>query len=112
MSCTSPLRRIDLYAAQGRASANDYAAQARAFQADADWSATYNHTLAGGKWDHMMDQTHIGYTVMERTAREYLAGGEGAAIVHTSADGRGHRGFCFQLASGFRGARSPDLGCV
>lgn len=52
-----------LYASQGRASANDYAAQARAlFQADADLSAYYNHALAGGKWDHMMDQTHIGYT--------------------------------------------------
>jgi glycosyl hydrolase family 115 len=25
-------------------------------------SAYYNHTLAGGKWDHVMDQTHIGYT--------------------------------------------------
>ncbi len=36
-----------LYAGQGRASANDYAAQARAlFQADADLSAYYNHTLA------------------------------------------------------------------
>ncbi len=52
-----------LYAAQGRASANDYAAQARAlFKDDADLSYYYNHTLAGGKWDHMMDQTHIGYT--------------------------------------------------
>jgi len=52
-----------LYAGQGRASANDYAARVRElFQADADWSATYNHTLAHGKWDHMMDQTHIGYT--------------------------------------------------
>jgi hypothetical protein len=52
-----------LYARQGRASANDYAARVRElFQADADWSSTYNHTLAGGKWDHMMDQTHIGYT--------------------------------------------------
>ena len=51
------------YAQQGRASANDYAARVRElFQADADWSATYNHTLADGKWDHMMDQTHIGYT--------------------------------------------------
>ena len=55
--------RNRLYADQGRASANDYAARVRElFQADADWSATYNHTLAGGKWDHMMDQTHIGYT--------------------------------------------------
>jgi len=55
--------RNQLYASQGRASANDLAAQARAlFQADADLSAAYNHTLAHGKWDHMMDQTHIGYT--------------------------------------------------
>jgi len=52
-----------LYASQGRASANDLAVQARAlFQADADLSARYNHDLAGGKWNHMMDQTHIGYT--------------------------------------------------
>jgi hypothetical protein len=52
-----------LYAAQGRASANDLAAQTRQlFQADADLTARFNHTLAHGKWDHMMDQTHIGYT--------------------------------------------------
>jgi len=52
-----------LYLSQGRASVNDLAAQARAlFQADADLSAYYNHTMAHGKWDHMMDQTHIGYT--------------------------------------------------
>ncbi|MGA2574573.1 MAG: glycosyl hydrolase 115 family protein [Bryobacteraceae bacterium] len=55
--------RNRLYASQGRASANDYAACVRElFQADADLSAAYNHTLANGKWDHMMDQTHIGYT--------------------------------------------------
>lgn len=52
-----------LYATQGRASANDYAQEARKlFQADADLSAYYNHTLSAGKWDHMMDQSHIGYT--------------------------------------------------
>ena len=52
-----------LSATQGRASANDFAAQARElFKADADLSAYYNHTLANGRWDHMMDQTHIGYT--------------------------------------------------
>jgi hypothetical protein len=51
------------YAGQGRASANDLAARAKGlFQADADLSDSYNHTLAHGKWDHMMDQTHIGYT--------------------------------------------------
>ena len=52
-----------LYAAQGRASTNELANQARRlFESDAELSAYYNHTLAGGKWDHMMDQTHIGYT--------------------------------------------------
>lgn len=52
-----------LYASQGRASANDYAAKTRElFQADAQLTEYYHHTLAGGKWDRMMSQTHIGYT--------------------------------------------------
>ena len=52
-----------LYAAQGRASANDYAAQVRElFGADAQLTDYYHHGLAGGKWDRMMSQTHIGYT--------------------------------------------------
>jgi Glycosyl hydrolase family 115/Gylcosyl hydrolase family 115 C-terminal domain len=55
--------RSRLYAKEGRAVANDYAEKARAlFRADAALSDEYNHKLAGGKWDHMMDQTHIGYT--------------------------------------------------
>jgi hypothetical protein len=56
-----------LYAAQGRASANDMAAQTRAlFRADSDLTDYYNHTLAHGKWNHMMDQTHIGYTYWQQ----------------------------------------------
>jgi hypothetical protein len=52
-----------LYATQGRVIANDFANETRAlFAADAALTAEYNHKLAGGKWDHMMDQTHIGYT--------------------------------------------------
>ncbi len=52
-----------LYAHQGRASANNFAAQARAlFQADSNLSNDYNHNMENGKWDHMMDQPHIGYT--------------------------------------------------
>ena len=55
--------RNRLYAAEGRASTNDLASNARALsQTDADLSSYYNHALAHGKWDHMMDQTHIGYT--------------------------------------------------
>src|SRR5215472_8889855 len=52
-----------LYASQGRAITNQLARDARAlFQMDAELSADYNHKLEGGKWNHMMDQTHIGYT--------------------------------------------------
>ena len=32
------------------------------FEYDAMLSREYNHKLLEGKWDHMMDQTHIGYT--------------------------------------------------
>jgi hypothetical protein len=53
----------NLYALQGRASTNDLAEKVRSlFRADAELSAAYNHTLAHGKWNHMMDQTHLGYT--------------------------------------------------
>lgn len=32
------------------------------FARDAELSDQYNHKLLDGKWDHMMDQTHLGYT--------------------------------------------------
>jgi Glycosyl hydrolase family 115/Gylcosyl hydrolase family 115 C-terminal domain len=64
--------RNHLYATQGRAATNDLAAQTRAlFQADADFSAAYNH-LANGKWDHMMDQTHIGYSYWQEPRKNTL----------------------------------------
>jgi len=51
------------YATQGRVSANDFARDAeKLFSTDAELSAEYNHKLAHGKWNHMMDQTHLGYT--------------------------------------------------
>jgi hypothetical protein len=55
--------RNALFAKQGRASANAEAALVRAlFKNDQDLSDYYNNVLAGGKWHHMMDQPHIGYT--------------------------------------------------
>ncbi len=64
-----------LLAAQGRASANDYAAAVKAlFQADARWSGVYNHTLADGKWDHMMDQTHIVYMGWQQPPSNVMPG--------------------------------------
>ena len=55
--------RNELFAKQKRASANAEAARVRdLFDKDQKMSDNYNKELAGGKWDHMMDQTHIGYT--------------------------------------------------
>ncbi len=50
-------------ARMGSPRANVEADQVRAmFARDAELSEEYNHKLLNGKWDHMMDQTHIGYT--------------------------------------------------
>jgi hypothetical protein len=55
--------RNALYARQGRASANTWADETRAhFARDTTLTDEYNHKLLNGRWDHMMDQTHIGYT--------------------------------------------------
>ena len=50
------------YAAQGRAATNVMADSVRLkFDKDAAISKYYNKTLSNGKWNHMMDQAHIGY---------------------------------------------------
>ncbi len=55
--------RNQLYAKQGRVSANDHAEQAKAlFELDKQLSDYYNTTLANGKWKHMMSDVHIGYS--------------------------------------------------
>lgn len=54
--------RNNLYAKQGRLSANDYGQQARSlFNLDNQLSGYYNDTLADGKWKNMMSDVHIGY---------------------------------------------------
>ncbi|GAC1314342.1 MAG: glycosyl hydrolase 115 family protein [Mucilaginibacter sp.] len=56
-----------LYAAQGRAETNAMAAKVKElFEKDAQISAHYNKGIANGKWNHMMDQTHIGYTYWQQ----------------------------------------------
>jgi hypothetical protein len=55
--------RNQLFAEQGRASVNAEAERTRElFRKDQELSDYYNKKLAGGKWNHMMDQVHIGYT--------------------------------------------------
>jgi len=52
-----------LHADQGRADTGALAARARAlFARDAELARQYQQDVAGGKWNHMMAQTHIGYT--------------------------------------------------
>ncbi len=52
-----------LYAKQGRAMTNELGARAKLlFIKDSLLSHFYNKVMENGRWDHMMDQTHIGYT--------------------------------------------------
>ncbi len=61
--------RNRLYVSQGRASANDFAAKTRElFEADAKVTEYFHRELAGGKWNHMMSQTHIGYNNWQQPA--------------------------------------------
>ena len=55
--------RNALVARQGRASAADWAVETRAaFQKYLEMVAHFHHELAGGRWDHFMDQPVLGYT--------------------------------------------------
>lgn len=65
--------RNRLYASQGRAATNTLADKARQlFEQDAAITRRFNTELAGGKWNHMMDQTHIGYTYWQEPPRNVM----------------------------------------
>ncbi|KAF2454677.1 hypothetical protein BDY21DRAFT_290855 [Lineolata rhizophorae] len=60
----------NLYASQGRNSANmwaDYVLEL--FDRDHDLTVQY-HTLLNSKWEHMMDQTHLGYEYWQQPMRQ------------------------------------------
>jgi hypothetical protein len=62
-----------LYARQGRTATNDIAEQVRyLFGRDEEITRYYNDSLAGGKWAHLMDQTHIGYTYWQEPPRNVM----------------------------------------
>lgn len=62
-----------LYAKQGRATTNDFANRVKKlFARDAEISHYYNKVLADGKWNHMMDQTHISYTYWQQPEKDVL----------------------------------------
>ena len=65
--------RNALFAKQGRASAIAEAALVRTlFKKDQDLSDYFNKELAAGRWNHMMDQTHIGYTSWQSPATNIM----------------------------------------
>jgi hypothetical protein len=67
------LAKNKLYIRQHRFAANDAAdSVALLFKKDHEISRYYNKTMAGGKWDHMMDQTHISYTYWQQPERDTI----------------------------------------
>jgi hypothetical protein len=65
--------RNKLYVKQGRFAGNALAdTVALLFKRDQEISRYYNKTLAGGKWDHMMDQTHISYTYWQQPEQDTI----------------------------------------
>ncbi|KAH7927567.1 glycoside hydrolase family 115 protein [Leucogyrophana mollusca] len=62
----------NLHASQARVSANDYATKVQSlFQKDWDLEVEY-HTILDGKWDHMMDQTHIMYYYWQQPMQDTM----------------------------------------
>ncbi len=65
--------RNALFAHQGRASANDFAALTRSlFAAETNLMDHFNREFLGGKWDHFMDQSVIGYNSWRDPAQNNL----------------------------------------
>jgi hypothetical protein len=62
-----------LYAKQGRLATAAMAEKvSQLYRHDEEISKYYNKTMAGGKWDHMMDQTHIGYTYWQQPEKNSI----------------------------------------
>lgn len=62
-----------LYASQGRSTTNSLAQRVTdLFLRDSLLTLQYNRELAGGKWNHMMDQTHIGYYWWQEPPRNIM----------------------------------------
>ena len=74
MSCISQSRRIGCTPSRaGRKRRRSLPTRAKElFEKDAELSRQYNKDLAGGKWSHMADQTHIGYTMWQQPDKNVM----------------------------------------
>ena len=84
-----------LHAEQGRPSANVYADRVKEhFDRDAELTRYFHEELADGKWNHIMAQTHIGYTswnnppANKMPAVSYVHTQESAGLGHVLEYGR------------------------
>ena len=94
--------RNALDARLGHAIANAEAAETRAlFAHDAELSAEYNHQLLNGRWNHMMDQTHIGYTIWQEPPLNAMP-----AVTEVQVPVAGSISVATEFGTGFR----PSLG--
>ena len=61
------------YAAKNDLRANEWADKVElCFRRDAELCDEYNHKIAGGKWNHMMDEIHIGYRSWNNPPRNIM----------------------------------------
>lgn len=88
--------RNRLYAEQGRAATNDLADRVKAlFDNDTTLAHYYNKVMSKGKWNHMMDQTHISYTNWQQPEKDVMPEVKrivvpNAAAMGVSIEGSGH----------------------
>lgn len=60
-------------AAQKDVKANDWAEKVRSYyERDSILTYHYNNIMSSGKWNHMMDQTHIGYTYWQQPTKNSM----------------------------------------
>jgi hypothetical protein len=60
-------------AARNNSEANGWARKVQAcYERDSLLTYHYNKVMSGGKWNHMMDQTHIGYTNWQQPERQVM----------------------------------------
>jgi hypothetical protein len=96
--------RNSLDARLGHAQANDDAAETRRlFTKDAALSDEYNHKLLNGRWNHMMDQTHIGYTTWQEPPLNAMP-----AVTEVQIPEAGFLSLTAEGGTGFR----PSLGTL
>ncbi|GHT10291.1 hypothetical protein FACS189426_10270 [Bacteroidia bacterium] len=61
------------YAQQQDVKANEWADKVKKhYELDSLQTIHYNQQISGGKWSHMMDQTHIGYTYWQQPIRNVM----------------------------------------